>query len=655
VLSSLGGIGLYVAVGAVIGIVVAAMPTTFSPATRPFISLLKAIRPLFLPLFAVVAIGTVHLAIGWQVAINAALLLIAWHLVVKPEGRRLKQTLGWKGCLLCKLGNYLGVIALLSVPAYFLLPLLLPSTRHFEAIGDLASGLLILTLWAWTFSAILRLLSYSTSWLRTAVALAFALAGVRLTMQYGVIPERSPLSGVTSTLLVALAVGLLLAEAILDVLAGIRQRHPKSTAAIWLAIDPLLRVRKSMLSEKIPQGGERWGFSLALATTAILLVATVSGLAETQQPGVQVTVHGGKRVKPQEPTTNPSKITNDLSLAKEYAPVLALTRAERWSPVGADSYFNPPVPFARVTLNGLPGTDPRPIAGLGEVGSSCPAFAASPCKLSIHCPNGHKRCAAGESRPERGNEGLYREGAVYYRVLRKVDGRTRGGPHEKKPGNLFVDRGPYADELSTLVQYWYFYRYDEWEATTFAGQLVQRHEADWEAVTLGLSSAKPLFVAYSAHCGGTWKAWNEIEVSTKLPGSRTHPLVAVAQGSHANYPKADQQRSPDPLGCATQSLRGTSTALTFASSIRDKTEYGWEWYPAADGWIEAGAEAPPMNFQGNWGENESTELVNFKHNHIAGGKAPLTPSLQPLWERPVNFIFCERYTAPKWFSGCERE
>lgn len=654
-LSSLGGIGLYVVVGAIIGVVVAAMPATFSPATRPFISLLKAIRPLFLPLFALVAIGTVHLAIGWQIAVNAALLLIAWHLIVRPEGRRLKQTLGWEGCLPCKLGPYLGVIALLSVPAYFLLPLLLPSTRHFEAIGDLASGLLILALWAWLFSALSRLLSYSTSWLRTIVALALALAVARLAMKYGVIPECSPLSGVTSTLLVALAGGLLLAEAILDVLAGIRERHSESTVAIWPVIDPLLRVRDSMLPEEIPQGGERWGFSLALATTAILLVSMVSGLIETQQPGVQVTVHGGKRVKPQEPTTAPSKVTDDLSLAKEYAPVLALTRAERWSPVNADSYFNPPVPFARVTLNGLPGTDPRPIAGLSEVGSSCPAFAASPCKLSIHCPNGHMRCAAGESRPERGNEGLYREGAVYYRVLKKVDGRTRGGPHEKKPGNLFVDRGPYAGELSTLVQYWYFYRYDEWEATLFAGQLVQRHEADWEAVTLGLSSEKPLFAAYSAHCGGTWKAWNEIEVSTKLPGPRIHPLVAIAQGSHANYPKADQRRSPDPVGCATKSLSGTSTALTFASNIRDKTEYGWEWYPASDGWLEAGAEAPPMSFQGNWGENESTELVNFKHNHLASGKAPLTPSLQPLWERPVNFIFCERYTAPKWYNGCGRE
>ena len=96
-LSSLGGIGLYVVAGAVIGVVVAAMPATFSPATRPFVSLLKATRPLFLSLFAVVAIGTVHLAIGWQVAINAALLLIAWHLVIKPEGGQLKQTLGWGG------------------------------------------------------------------------------------------------------------------------------------------------------------------------------------------------------------------------------------------------------------------------------------------------------------------------------------------------------------------------------------------------------------------------------------------------------------------------------------------------------------------------------------------------------------------------------
>ena len=485
------------------------------------------------------------------------------------------------------------------------------------------------------------------------VGLAFALAGVRLAMQYGVIPECSPLSGVTSTLLVALAAGLLLTEAILDVLAGIRQQHPESTAAIWLAVDPLLKVRESMLPEEIPQGGERLGFSLALATTVILLASTVSGLVETQQPGVQVTVHGGKRVKPQQPTTDPSKVTDNQSLAKEYAPVLALTRAERWSPVDADSYFNPPVPFARVTLNGLPGTDPRPIAGLGEVGSSCPAFAASPCKLSIHCPNGHMRCAAGESRPERGNEGLYREGAVYYRVLRKVDGRTRGGPHEKKPGNLFVDRGPYADELSTLVQYWYFYRYDEWEATTFAGQLVQRHEADWEAVTLGLLTGNP-------YCRLLRPLWWDLEGMARNRGldQAARPADTSARRRRPGFARELSEGRPEaltgPVGLRNQITErdqyGSHLRLQHPRQDRIRVGVG----TAADGRIEAGAEAPPMNFQGNWGENESTELVNFKHNHIADGKAPLTPSLQPLWQRPVNFIFCERYTAPKWYDGCER-
>jgi hypothetical protein len=33
-------------------------------------------------------------------------------------------------------------------------------------------------------------------------------------------------------------------------------------------------------------------------------------------------------------------------------------------------------------------------------------------------------------------------------------------------------------------------------APVLGGRIVQRHEGDWEAVTVGLSDAKPLFVAF---------------------------------------------------------------------------------------------------------------------------------------------------------------
>src|SRR5205085_12621349 len=76
----------------------------------------------------------------------------------------------------------------------------------------------------------------------------------------------------------------------------------------------------------------------------------------------------------------------------------------------------------------------------------------------------------------------------------------------------FVPRPKIGKELvSTLVEYWLFYPYDRWQAPTAMGLLTQQHEADWEAVVVGFGRDRPLFVAYSAHCGGTWVGWRKAE------------------------------------------------------------------------------------------------------------------------------------------------
>jgi len=202
----------------------------------------------------------------------------------------------------------------------------------------------------------------------------------------------------------------------------------------------------------------------------------------------------------------------------------------------------------------------------------------------------------------------------------------------------------YAPVLAlTRDERWSPIAYDEWETHVFAGKLVQRHEGDWEAVTIGLSDTDPLFVAYSAHCAGTWVPWEEAELSDRL-GGRAHPLVAVAEGSHANYPRADQKRSPDWAGCQ-GAPEGTTTLLSYASNIRDKTEYGWEWYPEESGIHVVSETEAPMSFPGYWGAGESTTLYGFfKKTALGNGHAPETPSEQPLWRTPVTKIFCGNYS-----------
>jgi hypothetical protein len=657
VLSSLRGTGLLVLLGAIVGVFIAVRRVTFAPATTPFVSLLRTIRPLLLPLLVVVAVGAVGLGPIAQIVIGASSLLIAWYLILRPERAQFKATLAWEGRLVCVLVSHFWRIIAIGIPAAFALKALAPGTRHFEALGDVPSALLLGALLAWLAATLLRLFSYGTSWLRALVALSIALAGARVAMQYGFAPEISLLTNASSTVYLAGAAGLLLLESILDVIAAVREGAGNPDSAIWHAIDPILGVRAAALPLRTCQAAARWGYSAALIAALALAISVSYGLASTNQPGEDLATPTGERVVPEQPLTAPGKVRGNLTLAREYAPVLALTHDERWSPTAVESYFSRPP----VAVQGPPGNGSREVTSLDDLEGACPEHAPAPCyKLSIDCPSGSEPCAEPRPEPTRSNDRLYRQGAVYYRVERK--GQTIAAEREAKgkiahqPENVFVEEGPFPN-LSILLQYWYFYRYDESESTVFAGQLVQKHEGDWEVVTIGLSDQKPLFVAYSAHCAGTWRYWREIEVSDQLPRPWTHPLVAVAEGSHANYPKADQKRSPDWAHCSHLLPAATSTAIDYASNIRDRTEYGWLWYPAANGWYEADAAKLPMSFPGTWGAEDTTTLINFKENRLNEhpGPGPASPPLQASWRKPIPLIFCEGYTGPAAYHGCKEE
>jgi hypothetical protein len=72
----------------------------------------------------------------------------------------------------------------------------------------------------------------------------------------------------------------------------------------------------------------------------------------------------------------------------------------------------------------------------------------------------------------------------------------------------------------TAIQYWLAYPYNDWRST---------HEGDWEVVMVFLRGATPIACAYSAHHGGYRLPWALVETHD------THPIVYVANGSHANY------------------------------------------------------------------------------------------------------------------------
>ena len=89
---------------------------------------------------------------------------------------------------------------------------------------------------------------------------------------------------------------------------------------------------------------------------------------------------------------------------------------------------------------------------------------------------------------------------------------------------------PYNDRI--YLQYWFFYIYNDWW---------NNHEGDWEMITVELDKdGNPLRVGYSQHHGGeiepvgVVRSWSELMKMGAI--EKNHPVVYVAEGSHASYP-----------------------------------------------------------------------------------------------------------------------
>jgi hypothetical protein len=133
--------------------------------------------------------------------------------------------------------------------------------------------------------------------------------------------------------------------------------------------------------------------------------------------------------------------------------------------------------------------------------------------------------------------------------------------------------------LTGIAQWWIFAPYDRWKTPLFLGlgSAVQEHAADWEAVTIGFSRKRALFVALSSHCGGTWRQFGDVGVAPRTfvsadpLGPQLHTLVAYADGSHALYFEPDRARTPDAAGCAAARASGWFRAVSYAANALDTT------------------------------------------------------------------------------------
>jgi len=131
----------------------------------------------------------------------------------------------------------------------------------------------------------------------------------------------------------------------------------------------------------------------------------------------------------------------------------------------------------------------------------------------------------------RGNPQRYRR-TVYARVVESHAGPVRSTTLDALLESIPIGQPPFRRVPGDVaLQYWFLYFYNDW---------ANRHEVDWEGITLILArrdpagpltpeNLEPLMAGYSSHEGGRRRPW----ISVEKEGER--PVVYVAQGSHASY------------------------------------------------------------------------------------------------------------------------
>jgi hypothetical protein len=220
-------------------------------------------------------------------------------------------------------------------------------------------------------------------------------------------------------------------------------------------------------------------------------------------------------------------------------------------------------------------------------------------------------------------------------------------------------------DTSVVVQYWAFYRYDDWHAWPF-DEFRQWHDGDWESVTIGFSAHEPLFAAFSSHCGGTWVPWPNVDTVRTVSdakghlqlapddaalGETSHLVVYVGRGSHAMYP-ISTPRAPDWATC-----KKKWNALTWVATWGPSQSLAvTETMPGPDSNMPLGPRpivvsdtTPWLKYRGWWSSGDHMTILpripkGQKDCSAACTGGPDAPSAKPEWHDPLGVIFC----GPRW-------
>lgn len=211
----------------------------------------------------------------------------------------------------------------------------------------------------------------------------------------------------------------------------------------------------------------------------------------------------------------------------------------------------------------------------------------------------------------------------------------------------------YASDYRGLIaiDYWFIYLYNDWRSV---------HEGDWEHIVVVVKEAadpqgqpEPTACAYSVHDIGYRLPWREIDKADDQ-GERadqgTHPVVYVANGSHANYFFGPCHY---PTRAEKFGVRVRTGEFPFTG---DFTDYTTSFEEGARVFLEPRVIPPPvggrwagewrwLNFSGRWGSRGPGWLPRFLH---------IGP-LRRIWDAPGSLPPRDNWRNPfAWVDhGCE--
>jgi len=188
----------------------------------------------------------------------------------------------------------------------------------------------------------------------------------------------------------------------------------------------------------------------------------------------------------------------------------------------------------------------------------------------------------------------------------------------------------------TVLEYWYFY-YDDFYSYDYPPDDLfwQAHEGDWEVVSVVLDrgTQQPLYAAYSQHCTGERRAWDDVE------RSGSHPVDHVAIGSHANLFEAGSH----PV--ATQCIPPAALQILAANGLPapiDRSGAGQSFGPASVAGVDAtpirrvGSRRPGwIRFAGTWGEDQVFHAPPPIGTQVFQ-TSPISPPYQQVWRLPLT-------------------